>query len=115
MREGNALNGVTLNFANQEEYNKFIDQLKKDILTDIKPTPAYSAGWIAVREDLEKRLRGEFNFGCGQWYQNQNGLYAAFRLAFQKDTIKDLRHIEDSKIQEFYDELIGLIEKWRAK
>lgn len=109
------MSGVTLNFANQEEYNQFIEQVKKDILNDVKPTPAYSASWIQVREDLEKKLRGEFNYGCGQWYQNQMGIYAMFRLAFQKDGIKGMRYVDGESLQEFYKEVIGLIEKWREK
>lgn len=109
------MQGITLNFANQEEYNRFIEQVKKDVLNDVKSVPAYSASWIKIREDLEKKLRGEFNYGCGQWYQNQMGLYAMFRLAFQKESIKNLRYVDGDSLTEFYKEIIELIEKWREK
>ncbi|MFU1797647.1 hypothetical protein ACM1RC_27535 [Paenibacillus azoreducens] len=103
-----------------EQFEEMKRNLKNELIHELsKAAPpiqherAYSAEWISVRDEIEHKLRGDYNAGCGQWYANQTGLYAAFRLAFRQDSIKSLRKVEHGRLMKFHNELFGLIDKYR--
>lgn len=104
-----------------DQFEQMKAALKEEILAEIPSYErqttkgVYSPKWIAIREQLEAKLCSDFNNGCGHWYQNQQGLYAAFRLAFQKERVHEFRFVDQEKLESFYIELIGLIEKYRGK
>lgn len=103
-----------------EQFEQMKAALKEEILAEIPnyerqiTKGVYSPKWIAIREQLEAKLCSDFNNGCGHWYQNQQGLYAAFRLAFKKERVHDFRFVDQEKLESFYIELMGLIEKYRG-
>jgi len=102
----------------QEQFDHFRDELKKEIMEELNVSSQsqgiYSDQWIAIRQSLENKMRSSYNDGCGQWYSNQNGLYAAFRLAFKKSKVANLRHADQNNLAEFYKDLMELIDKYRA-
>ncbi|MGE6516672.1 hypothetical protein [Lysinibacillus sphaericus] len=112
------MSDIVLKFANDQQYKAFLkdvkDQVREEVLNDLKGRIPQSKGWTTVRGQIEKKMRGEFNNGCGHWYNNQQGLYATFRLAFNVARIQELAKKEDEQIQNFHDELFSLIEKYRG-
>lgn len=108
-----------------EQFEQLKESLTESVRTDLiqefsQKQALYSKGiytpeWIGIREDLEKKLRSDYNDGCGQRYQNQQGLYAAFRLAFRKDRASNFRNIEPNRLSKFYSELMALINKYREE
>ncbi|MFU0790702.1 MAG: DUF1140 domain-containing protein [Virgibacillus proomii] len=107
------MNDVTLKFANQEEYKKFIQNIKNDVIQELKPEPTYNPSWPAIRDSIESRFRNGYGEGCGHHYTNQQSLYAVFRLAFQQPTIKDLKNVDGERIKALHDDLFNLIDKYR--
>jgi len=107
------MSGITLKFANEDQYQEFINKVKEDVLNEIKPKGAYHPSWESIRSHMEARFRGDYNNGCGHWHNNQQSMYAVFRLAFQQPTIKELRNVEGDRIQGLHDELFELIDKYR--
>lgn len=108
------MSGITLKFANEDQYQEFINKVKEDVLNEMKPKGAYHPTWEHVRDRLEHRFKGtDYNDGCGHHHNNMQSLYAVFRLAFQQPTIKDLRNVDGERIQDLYDELFELIDKYR--
>lgn len=103
----------SINFDNEEQYKSFIQSIKDEVLEELKPTPAYHPSWSEIRDDMENRFRGDYNEGCGHWHNNQQAMYAVFRLAFQQPTIKDLRNVEGNRIKSLHDDLFNLIDKYR--
>lgn len=103
-----------------EQFVQLKESIKKDLMSDlVKNTPTYTRGiysaeWVGIRDDIQARLQGDLGTGCGHWYQNQQGLYSAFRLAFQKDRVPEFRSIDQKKLGEFYNELMQLIYKYRG-
>ncbi|GIP55903.1 hypothetical protein [Paenibacillus vini] len=104
----------------QEQYEQMRESLKAELMNELeKLQPSttrgiYTPEWIGVREDLESLLQSDYNNGCGHWYQNQQGLYAAFRLAFRKERASHFRFIEQGRMRNFYSELMALINKYRS-
>lgn len=106
-----------------EQFEQLKESLTNSVRTDLmqefsqKQSPyvrrLYTPEWIGIREDLERKLRSDYNDGCGQWYQNQQGIYAAFKLAFRKERVTDFHHIEENRLTNFYSELMNLIDKYR--
>jgi hypothetical protein len=102
-----------------EQYEQMRQSLKAELIQEMEsyrvPTTrnVYSTEWILIREGLENLLKSDYNNGCGHWYQNQQGLYAAFRLAFKKDRVTNFRFIEPDRLSSFYTELMHLINKYR--
>lgn len=106
---------ITLKFANEDQYQEFINRVKEDVLNEMKPKGAFHPTWEHVRGQLEHRFGFDSNYNnnCGHHYNNQQSMYAVFRLAFQQPTIKDLRNVEGERIQSLHDELFELIDKYR--
>lgn len=104
-----------------EQLAELTENIKKSVLVEISKLPVaqtdrvYSNGWVAARSKLENLFREGYANGCGYWYQTMTGLYAAFRLAFRKEKIMDLRFVGDEKVMRFADDLIALIDKYRAE
>ena len=100
-----------------EQFEQLQENIKSDLLAQLesqhKPKRMYCTEWIKVRTDLEEVLRGDYNDGCGQWYMNQQGIYAAFRLAFQKERVQYLNGVKEGRLTNFYTELMALINKYR--
>lgn len=102
-----------------EQLAALAKDIKADVMRELskQETPyyqgAYSPEWLGIREEIQMKLQGDYNNGCGHWYQNQTGLYAAFRLAFRKEGIKNLRSVEGGKLRNFYTELFELIDRYR--
>lgn len=107
------MSDFTLKFANEEQYQNFINKIKDDVLMEMKPKSAYHPSWNSIRDDMEERFRGNYNDGCGHWHNNMQSMYAVFRLAFQQSTIKDLRNVDDERIKSLHDDLFSLIDKYR--
>lgn len=107
------MSDVVLKFANEQQYQSFIQSIKDDVIKEIKPQPDYHPSWASVRERLEERFRSDYNDGCGHWHNNQQAMYAVFRLAFQQPTIKDLKNVDGERIESLHDELFRLIDKYR--
>lgn len=115
------MSDIVLKFANDDQYKSFLNDMKEqvkievreEVLNEIKGRIHRSKGWELVRNQIEERMRGDFNNGCGHWYNNQQGLYAAFRLAFQVQRIQELAQKDDDLIKKFHDELFALINKYR--
>ncbi|MYL44628.1 hypothetical protein GLV94_03135 [Virgibacillus halodenitrificans] len=107
------MSDVVLKFANDTQYQNFIQSIKNEVLQEIKPKPAYHPSWSAIRDSMEERFRGDYNNGCGHWSNNQQSMYAVFRLAFQQPTIKDLKNVDGERIKALHDELFHLIDKYR--
>lgn len=112
------MSDIVLKFANDQQYKAFLkdlrEQVREDVLNELKGRIPQSKGWTTVRSQIEEKMRGDFNNGCGHWYNNQQGLYAAFRLAFNVARIQELAQKDDEQIQRFHDELFTLIEKYRG-
>lgn len=104
-----------------EQLAELTENIKKSVLVEISKLPVaqterkYSDGWVATRSKLERLFRNGYANGCGFWHQTMTGLYSAFRLAFRKEKIMDLRFVDDEKVMRFADDLIALIDKYRAE
>lgn len=102
-----------------EQLEEFKRNVKAEVIHELSKTGVpinrgiYTPEWISIRDELEEKLRGDYNDGCGHWYQNQQGLYAAFRLAFRRDSVKSLRSVKNGKLSDFHRELFELINKYR--
>lgn len=109
------MSDIVLKFANENQYEAFLAKVKADVLKEMENKRTYSSNWITVRDQIEGKMKGDYNYGCGNWYNNQQGLYATFRLAFQVSRIADLTSVDGKKIQSFHDELFALIDKYREE
>lgn len=107
------MSDIVLKFANEDQYKKFITSIKDEVIEEIKPEPAYHPSWSSIRDSMEERFRNGYNDGCGHWHNNQQSMYAVFRLAFQQPTIKDLKYVDGERIKSLHDELFQLIDKYR--
>lgn len=108
----------SINFENEEQYNKFIQSIRDEVIKEIKPVPNYSSDWIDVRKQMEERFRKDnfaYSKGCGWWHTQMTSLYAVFRLAFQQPTVRDLRDVDGERIKNLHDELFELIDKYRSE
>lgn len=109
------MSDIVLKFANEQQYEAFLAKVKADVLKEMENKCTYLSNWTVVREQIERKMRGDYNDGCGHWYNNQQGLYATFRLAFQVKRIAELTSVDGKKIQDFHDELFALIDKYRGE
>ncbi|MFJ7407154.1 MULTISPECIES: hypothetical protein [unclassified Lysinibacillus] len=107
------MSDIVLKFANEKQYEIFLAKVKEDVLKEMENKRNYSSNWTTVRDQIEGKMRGEYNDGCGNWYNNQQGLYSTFRLAFQVSRIGELSSVDGKQIQNFHDELFALIDKYR--
>jgi len=107
------MSNFSINFSDEEQYKKFIQSIKDEVVQEIQPRTVYNPSWITVRQDMESRFRSDYNDNCGHWHNNQQSMYTIFRLAFQKRSIKDLDDVDGTKIKSLHDELFQLIDKYR--
>lgn|SRR5699024_1152015 len=109
---------MSINFENEEQYNNFIQSIKDEVIKDMgtQPHPRIPKNWVNIREQMEDRFRSDnysYADNCGWWHTQMQALYAAFRLAFQKPSVAELRHVDGERLQNFHDELFELIDKYR--
>lgn len=107
------MSNIVLKFANDEQYEEFIEKIKQDVLKGIQPERKYSESWASVRDQMTDRFRKEYGDKHGQWHMTMTGLYGAFRIAFNRATIAELRYDDGERVQNFHDELFALIDRYR--
>lgn len=107
---------VVLKFANDSQYQQFIQQVKDEVIKDLgERKPKYSPNWLVVRSQIEQKLRGEYDMRSSKWSTAQQGVYSVFKLAFKIDRVEKLMDFESDRIQQFYDDLFDLIDKYRVE
>lgn len=103
----------SIDFENVKQYESFIQSIKDEVVKEIQPQRVYSRDWINVSQMMDEKLRGSYSDGCGQWHTNKQGLHSFFKLAFQKESVKDLKDVDGERLYSLYNDLFSLIDKYR--
>jgi len=109
------MSGITLKFANDMQYQQFIQQVKDDIIKEIAVPKANNENWYTVRNQIEKKLKVDYNMYSSKWATAQQGVYSVFKLAFDVARVESLSMKDDVLVNQFNKDLFDLIDKYREK
>src|SRR5690625_732099 len=107
---------VTLKFANQEQYQEFINKVKNDVLEEVNKNSTYDIGdWEKFKRRFLEERRLEAISGKWDYTADRNEFYGMFKMAFNARTVWHLNNVDVEKLESFKEELMDLINKYREE
>lgn len=109
------MSGIVLKFANDTQYQQFIQQVRDEVIKEISVPKSNNENWYTVRNQIEKKLKADYKLYTSKWSTAQQGIYSVFKLAFNVSRIESLSTKDDALVNQFNNDLFNLIDKYREK